>query len=80
MRFLSLVLLFTALNISLAVASDNLKTEFKFRGSNVNGTVLNSAASTATVENEKVLKDMFSIRRDFKDKIRKSLRDEGVSR
>ena len=79
MKFINTLLFVLSVSFSAqAVENKDLKTKFRFKGSSVNGTVLNSSATTATVENEKVLEDMFSVRKDFKDKVYQSLKDEGV--
>ena len=59
-------------------ANDDLRTDFNLSGSTIKGSVLNSGGVQVKVENEKDLNDLFSVRKDFKDRVKKSLADGGV--
>lgn len=47
-----------------------LGTSFRFDGTSLQGKYQNSAALTATVENDKYLEDILEPRRNFEDRIR----------
>jgi hypothetical protein len=53
-------------------ASD-LRTDFTFTGSDVGGKYQVPGEALATVENEKALIDLIEPRREFKDRLRKSV-------
>lgn len=51
----------------------SLRTDFTFTASDVSGKYQTPGEATATVENEKALIDLIEPRRDFKDRLRKSV-------
>ena len=80
---LTFMIFLTGIFFSMTLIASNkkdLKTDFNFRGSSVNGNIYNSIPATATVENEKVLRDVFDVRRDFKDRVIKNLENKEVKR
>ena len=52
---------------------NKLSTDIKFNGLKLNGKLLKSSESSFTVENEKLIVDLIGPRKNFKDKIKRSM-------
>lgn len=54
--------------------ASKLSTNISFRGLNLNGKVLKSSEALFVIENEKLIVDLIGPRKNFKDKIKRSMR------